>query len=123
MVKATELDATPPGLTTVTPAVPAAAVRAAGTTAVNCVPLKNVVTSDDPFQTTVDPVMNPDPFTVSVNADPPAMTEFGFKLPIVGIGELTVKLTELEVAPPRLTTFTAAVAGALIRLAATMPIN
>jgi hypothetical protein len=124
MVKATEFDTNPPGLLTVIPAVPAFAVRLAGTTAVNCVALKNVVVSNVLlFQTTVDPARNPEPFTVSVSAGPPAVTELGLKLLSVGRGAPMLKVTELEVAPPRLTTLTSAAPGAAIRLAGTTPIT
>jgi hypothetical protein len=43
------------GLTTVIGAVPAVAIRAAGTVAVSCVPETNVVVSGVPFQFTAEP--------------------------------------------------------------------
>jgi hypothetical protein len=39
-----------------------------------------VVGRADPFHCTVDPLTNPDPFTVRVNAAPPAVAEFGLRL-------------------------------------------
>jgi hypothetical protein len=38
-----------------------------------------VVGKATPFHCTVDPGRNPDPFTASVNAGPPAVAEFGLK--------------------------------------------
>jgi len=39
-----------------------------------------------PFQRTIDPVMKLVPFTVRVNAGPPAVAEVGLKLVVVGTG-------------------------------------
>jgi hypothetical protein len=65
------VDTVPPALVTVIFMLPALAISAAGTAAVNCVELTKVVTSPDPFQLTVAPERKLVPFTVSVNADPP----------------------------------------------------
>src|SRR5579883_330800 len=46
---------------TVTEAVPGCAIRFAGTDAVSCVVLTNVVASEDPFHTTVAPDVYPAP--------------------------------------------------------------
>jgi hypothetical protein len=59
------------GLTTVTDAVPAVAMFAAGTVAVNCEPLTNWVVSGLPFQFTTEPATKPVPFTVNANSGPP----------------------------------------------------
>ena len=45
----------PPGLATVTAAVPVVAIKLAGTAAVNCVALTNVVVSAEPFHCTTLP--------------------------------------------------------------------
>ena len=65
---------------TATVAVPPDAIRFAATLAVNCVALTNVVGRAEPFHRTVEAPANPLPFTVSVNAGPPACAEDGFTL-------------------------------------------
>jgi len=64
-------------------AVPAVAMRAAGTVAVSCVEETNVVASAVPLHLTVEPETKLVPFTVSVNCEPPAVVQ-------VGLSELTV---------------------------------
>src|SRR5436190_4849949 len=83
MVKVSEFAVPPHGLTTVIEAVPAVAMRPAGTVAVSCVAETNVVASGLPFQFTVEPETKLLPFTVNVNCGPPAV-------PQVGLSELTV---------------------------------
>src|ERR1017187_2722591 len=61
----------PPSLSTVTVAVPLAAMRGAGTAAVNWVALTNLVTSGAPFHCTVEVAANPAPARVRVKAAPP----------------------------------------------------
>jgi hypothetical protein len=90
----------------------------AATAAVNCVALTNVVTSADPFHWIVDPVTNPVPFTVKVNAGPPTVTEFGLKL--VMANPLMVKLVPDDVPPPGFITVTVAVPAVEIWLAGTV---
>src|SRR5262249_15023049 len=58
--------------TIVTNAVPALASKFAGTAAVSCVALTNVVVNAVPFHCKVAPDENPAPFTVSVNPPLPA---------------------------------------------------
>src|ERR1035437_10546046 len=70
MVNGSAFDVPPPGLVTVTCAIPTEAMSPAGTAAVNCVALTNVVVSAAPFHCTTDPETKPEPFTVTVN--PPA---------------------------------------------------
>jgi hypothetical protein len=65
--------------------------------AVSCVELRNVVVRLTPFKRTVAPLTKPEPFTVKVNAGPPAVALDG---PRLLIAELTAKLTAVEV-PPR----------------------
>ena len=55
IVKVSEFEAPAPGLTTAMVAVPAAAIRLAGTAAVNCVALTKVVVSDVVFHRTIAP--------------------------------------------------------------------
>ena len=70
----------------VTDAVPAVAMSVAGIAAVSCVAETSVVVRSAPFQRTIDPAMKLVPFTVRVNAGPPAVAEVGFKLVVVGTG-------------------------------------
>ena len=65
------------GLNTTTDAVPTEAISVAGTTAVNCVAFTNVVTRFALFHCTVAVFSKLLPFTVNVNAGPPAIAEFG----------------------------------------------
>jgi hypothetical protein len=77
------VDVTPPLLTVIV-AVPAEAIRALLTVAVNCVALTNVVVKAVPFHCTTAPEANPLPFTINVNPLPPAVAAFGLRLVIVG---------------------------------------
>src|ERR1035441_7467663 len=56
-------------------AVPAVAIDAAGTVAVNCVGLISAVVRACAFHRTVAPAKKLEPVTVSVNDGPPAVTE------------------------------------------------
>src|SRR5437762_675106 len=85
MVKVSEFDVPPHGVTTVIEAVPAVAMRAAGTVAVSCVAETNVVASALPFQFTVEPETKFVPFTVNVNCEPPAVAQVGLSELIVGV--------------------------------------
>jgi hypothetical protein len=69
-----------PLVTTVTWAVPARAMSVAGIAAVTRVARTKVVVRLLPFHCTIDPVVNPDPFTVRVKAAPPAVREVGLML-------------------------------------------
>src|ERR1019366_9668231 len=66
MAKPAACDISPPGLDTLTLALPAAATRFAGTAAVTCAVPTNVVASADPFHSTVDAGAKYAPLTVSV---------------------------------------------------------
>jgi hypothetical protein len=81
-------DVPPPGAgdTTVTVFEPTLAMSAAEMEAVNCVALENVVDRADPFHRTIDEDTNPVPFTVSVNAGPPAPTVAGDSELMAGAG-------------------------------------
>ena len=100
----TELEAPPPGagLNTVILAVPALAISAAGICAVSWVLLTKVVVRSAPFQRTTELLMKFVPLTVNVNAAPPAVSELGLTLLMVGVGFVcvTVKLNALDAPPP-----------------------
>jgi hypothetical protein len=79
IVSVTAVDVAPQGLgfTTVIEAVPALAIREAGTVAVSCVEETYVVASAVPFQFTVEVETKFVPFTVNVNGGPPGVTQAG----------------------------------------------
>ena len=77
---------------TVTVAVPAAAISAAVIAAVSWVALTNVVVLAAPLNFTTDVDTNPVPFTVNVNAAPPAVALVGEIEVSVGAGLLMVKV-------------------------------
>jgi len=79
----------------VTEAVPALAMREAGTVAVSCVE-EPLVVNAVPFQFTVEPETKFVPFTVSVNCPPPAVAQLGLSELMVG-SALTV-ITKVAVA-------------------------
>jgi hypothetical protein len=76
VVKVKLLDVVPPEATVIA-AVPAVAIRAAGTAAVSWLALTNVVDSPEPFHRAVAPETNPLPLTVSVKAGPPTVALLG----------------------------------------------
>ena len=80
------------GFVTVTVAVPAAAISAAVIAAVSWVALTNVVVLAAPLNFTTDVDTNPVPFTVNVNAAPPAVALVGEIEVSVGAGLLMVKV-------------------------------
>ncbi len=79
-------------MTTVTGMVPAAAISAAGTAAVNIVDETNVVARSMPFHCTFEPSTKFVPFTVRVKDSTPVKEEDGLKLLITGTGLFTVVL-------------------------------
>jgi hypothetical protein len=83
IVNVCAFDVPPHGVTTMIDAVPAVAIRGAGTVAVSCVDETNVVVSTVAFHFTVEPETKLVPFTVKVNCGPPAVAQ-------VGLSELTV---------------------------------
>lgn len=123
MEKLVAVDALPPVFVTVTPALPPLAIRLAETAAVNCVELTNVVVSAVPFQFTTAPLRKLVPFTVSVNAAPPAGVEAGFRLVIVGVGIVMEKLVAVDVLPPEFATVTLALPPLAISAAITVAVN
>ena len=90
-------DVPPHGVTTVIEAVPAVAMRAAGTVAVSCVAEPKAVASGVPFQFTVEPETKLVPFTVSVNPGPPAPVQVGLIELIVGVVPIVITSVALAV--------------------------
>jgi hypothetical protein len=100
MVKLTGFEAPPlgAGLVTVTAAILAVVMAAAGIAAVNCEGLTNVVARATPAKFTTEPVKKFEPFTVRVKAAPPVSARFGEIVVIVG--PVMVNVKELEAPPP-----------------------
>ena len=114
----------PPGFCTVTLAVPCEAIRVADTEAVNWLPLMKLVDKADPFHCTVAPDRKPEPFTVKVNAAPPAVAELGLRLNRESVPNgLIVNVNAFEVAPPGFCTVTLAVPCEAIWVADTEAVN
>jgi len=125
IVKVCALDVPPHGVTTVIEAVPAVAIRAAGTVAVSCVPLTNAVVSGPPFQFTVEPETKLLPFTVSVNCGPPAAMQVGLIELIVGALPIVitrVALAELQEPAPLLAVIVTLVVPAVVGVPEITPV-
>ena len=90
IVNVCAVDVPPHGVATVIDAVPAVAMRTAGTVAVSCVVETNVVANAVPFQFTVEPETKLVPFTVSVNCGPPAVAQVGLSELSVGIAPIVI---------------------------------
>jgi hypothetical protein len=113
-------------LTTVTWTLPTAEIKLAGTCAVSCMAETKVVVRFVPFQLTSEAEMKLVPFTVSVNAAPPAVAVLGEIELTDGAGLFAwvmVKVAAVETPPPGagLLTVTCAeptVAMSLARIAA-----
>jgi hypothetical protein len=124
IVKVNVFDVAPPGFCTVTLAVPCEAMSAADTEAVNWLPPMKVVDKADPFHITVAPDTMLDPFTVRVNAAPPAIAEFGLRFDSESVPDgLIVNVNALEVAAPGFCTVTFAVPCEMMRAADTEAVN
>src|SRR6476469_8370236 len=118
IVKLRGLEIAPPGFCTVTEALPAAAMSAAGIAAVSWVALTKVVVRFAPFQLTTEPFTKLLPFTVSVKAGPPAAALLGESVVNVGVEALLiVKVRALETAPPGFCTVTEALPAAAMSAA------
>ena len=78
------------------------------TAAVTCEALTNVVLRDEPFHCTVAPDTKPLPFTVRVNAGPPAVALFGNSDDSVGAagGAFTVNVNAFDAVLPGFTAVT-----------------
>jgi hypothetical protein len=90
IVNVCAFDVLPHGVTTLIEAVPALAIREAGTVAVSCVAETKVVVNAVPFHFTVEPETKLLPFTVSVNPGPPAVVQFGLSELIVGAALIVI---------------------------------
>jgi hypothetical protein len=110
------LEIAPPGLETVTAAESTELDMLAGTDAVNCAVLTNVVASGEPFHITVAPGRNLVPLTVNVNAGTPSVAALGLRLVSMAAGGLIVNGVWLEVTPSRLTSVTVTPSANSIRL-------
>ena len=98
IVNVTALDVAPAqGFETVIDALPATAMREAGTVAVTCVEETYVVASGVPFQFTVEVETKFVPFTVSVNCAPPAAAQVGLSELIVGLALMVMTSVALPV--------------------------
>ena len=95
----------PPADTSIS-AVPAVAIDAAGTAAVNCVELISAVVRACAFHLTVAPAKKLEPVTVSVNDGPPAATEVGDRAVIAGV-PVTVRVRLFDTGNPGRETDTA----------------
>src|SRR5579871_1850425 len=99
MVKPTALESDDPPVVTLTLAMPAAAIKPAGTAASNWLALPKLVWSAAPFQVTTELRRKFDPATASVKAGPPAVAELGLMPARTGGGTVTVKDRAFVVAP------------------------
>ena len=90
------------GVTTVIATEPAVAMSPAVMLARSSVPLTNVVERMPPSQRTTDDGTKPLPFTMSVNAGPPATAVLGLRVPTTGtgFGAMTANVSAVEVPPP-----------------------
>src|ERR1019366_6849937 len=107
----------PPADTSIS-AVPAVAIDAAGTAAVNCVELISAVVRACAFHRTVAPSRKLDPVTVSVNDGPCATTEVGARVVIAGV-PFTVRGRLFDVGNPGRDTDTASEPVLAIKAAGT----
>ena len=122
IVNVLAFDVPPHGVTTLTEAVPAVAMREAGTVAVSWVE-EPLVVSAVPFQFTVEPETKFVPFTVSVKPEPPAVAQVGLSELIVGAA-LIVNVCAVDVAPAQgFATVMDAVPAVAIREADTVAVN
>ena len=81
-----------------------------------------MVARADPFHKMVELAVNPEPFTVRVNAAPPACADDGLRLLIVAGAGAIVNVALLETVP-LLLTVTATVPCVVMRLAPIGPLN
>ena len=97
IVNVIPVDVPPQGFTTVIEAVPAVAMREAGTVAVSCVEETNVVASAVAFHFTVEVETKFVPFTVKVNCGPPAAAQIGLSELRVGAALIVITSVALPV--------------------------
>ena len=124
IVNVNAFEIAPPGFCTVTLAMPGEATSAAATEAVNWLAPTKLVDKADPFHITVAPDAKLDPFTVRVNAAPPAVAEFGLRLDSESVPDgLIVNVNAFDAAAPGFCTVTLAVPCEAMRLADTAAVN
>ncbi len=117
-------DGLPTELAAVMLALPALAIKLAGTAAVSCVALTNVVVRPVPFHCTVAVERKPVPLTVNVNAAPPAVADVGLRLVIAtAVGALMGNVSAVEALPPVFVTVILALPTLAIRLAGTAAVS
>lgn len=97
IVNVVPVDVPPQGFTTVIEAVPAFAMKEAGTMAVSCVEETYVVVSAVPFQFTVEVETKFVPFTVNVKSGPPGAAQVGLSEAIVGLLLMVITSVALPV--------------------------
>jgi hypothetical protein len=97
IVNVIPVDVPPQGFTTVIEAVPAVAMREAGTVAVSCVEETNVVASAVAFHFAVEVETKFVPFTVKVNCGPPAAAQVGLSERMVGAALIVITSVALPV--------------------------
>jgi hypothetical protein len=91
IVNVTALDVAPAhGFETVMDALPALAIREAGTVVVSCVEETKVVASTVPFQFTVEVETKFVPLKVNVKSGPPAVAQVGLSEVIVGLAPIVI---------------------------------
>jgi hypothetical protein len=103
-----------PGVDTVMLARPEALISDAITASVNCVELTNVVVLDVPFHNTVEPEVNPLPFTVNTIPVDPATIMAGVRL--LSIGALDTGAATVTVTAAALLVGVAALASVTVKL-------
>lgn len=95
-VNVSAFELAPPALTTVTEYLPADAMADAGTCAVSCVLLTNMVLRAVLFHQTMDPETKPLPLTVRVRSGPPARVEAGLREVMTTGTGVTCNISGLE---------------------------
>ena len=125
IVKVCAFEAPPPGagFETVMLTVPAVAMSVVKIAAVTFVALTKVVVRLEWFHKTVVPFTKFVPFTVRVNAAPPAVALIGESDEVEGTGLSTEKLTAFDGATPGLTTVTGNVPPVAMSVARTVAVS
>lgn len=125
IVKVSAFEVPPPGagFETVTLTAPAVAMSVERIAAVTSVEFTKVVVRDEPPHLTVAPLIKLLPFTVSVNAEPPAFALVGVSDDAEGAGLVTVNVSAFDGAMPGLTTVTWSVPPAAMSPAGTVAVT
>ncbi len=124
MVTLSAPETAPPGLATVIAAEARPAIRLAGTVALNCRRLRNVVGSGEPFQSTMAPETKLVPLMVSAADKLPAVNEDGLTLVRVGSGRIDRECRGMwKAVPLAFTSRMVAAPVAAMRLAGTLAVT